>query len=40
MKRSDIHGFTIGPIEVVFCGWRLAVIAFTLRGRTYRPLDK
>ena len=40
MKRSDITGFTIGPLEIVFVGGHLAVIALTWHGRTYRPLDR
>lgn len=40
MKRSDFHGFTLGPLEIVFCGHRLVVIAVTIHGHTYRPLDR
>ncbi len=40
MKRADLWGFTIGPLEVVFYRHFLVTIALTIGNRTYRPIDR
>jgi hypothetical protein len=40
IRRSDITGFTFGPIEIVFVFGHLCVIALAWRGRTIYILDR
>jgi hypothetical protein len=40
MKRSDLWGWTLGPVEFVFHHRRLVTLAVTFRRHTYRPIDR